>query len=120
MGWGLGGAWALNAAIEFASDVDASVIYYGSVSDDPDRLEAVSGPVLGFFGGDDTTVPVDDIKAFQAGLDALGKDHDLVIYPNAKHGFANPRGRNYNAALADRAWERTLEFLEQVLYSNDS
>jgi carboxymethylenebutenolidase len=120
MGWGFGGAWALNSAIQFADDVDASVIYYGRVSDDPERLDAVAGPVLGFFGGADTTVPVAEVKAFETELGALGKEHDVVIYPNTKHGFANPRGRNHNAALAERAWERTLAFLEQTLYSDDS
>ena len=120
MGWGLGGGLALNSAMQFADDVDATVIFYGRVSDDPDRIAKLSGPVLGFFGGADTTVPVDDIKAFESELGALGKDHDLVIYPNAKHGFANPRGRNYNAPLAERAWERALLFLDEAFYSGES
>ena len=65
MGWGLGGSWALNAAMLFPDSVDASVIYYGQVSDDPDRLAAVAAPVLGFFGEADSGVPVNDVRAFE-------------------------------------------------------
>ena len=120
MGWGLGGGLALNAAMQFADDVDATVIFYGRVSDDPDRIANLSGPVLGFFGGADTTVPVVDLKAFDSELGARGTNHALVIDPHAKHGFANPRGRHYHAPRAARAWERALAFLDEVFYSGDS
>lgn len=120
MGWGLGGSWALNAAMLFPESVDASIIYYGQVSDDPDRLDAVDAPVLGFFGEDDRGVPVDGVRAFESVLTSLGKTQEIVVYPGVRHGFANPEGRGYDAGVAERAWERTLGFLAETLYSDDS
>ncbi len=38
---------------------------------------------------------------------------DLVVYPNANHGFI--KGANYRAADADDAWKRTTEALKQHL-----
>lgn len=120
MGWGLGGSWALNSAMLFPDSVDASIIYYGQVSDDPDRLSAVNVPVLGFFGENDSGIPVAGVRAFESVLADLGKAQEIVVYPGARHGFANPAGRGYDARLAERAWQRTLGFLAETLYSDES
>ena len=120
MGWGLGGGWALNAAMLFPDSIDASIIYYGQVSDDPDRLSVVNAPVLGFFGEADRGVPVDGVRAFESVLDSLGKSQEIIVYPGGRHGFANPEANGYDERLAERAWERTLGFLAETLYSDDS
>jgi len=41
----------------------------------------------------------------------LGKDAEIVIYPEADHAFANPSGRRYDPDAAADAWRRTLNFL---------
>ena len=119
-GWGLGGGWALNAAMLFPGDIDATIIFYGDVSDDVDQLAQIDAPILGFFGENDRGVMVRDVREFESELELLGKDREITIYPGAGHGFANPQGRNYNPALADRTWERSLGFLAEKLYSDDS
>ncbi len=119
-GWGLGGGWALNAAMLFPGDIDATIIYYGEVSGDVDKLAQIDAPILGFFGENDSGVIARDVKQFETELELLGKDREITIYPGAGHGFANPQGRNYNPALADRTWERSLGFLAETLYSDDS
>ena len=115
---GLGGSWALNAALLFPDSIDASIIYYGQVSDDPDRLSAINTPILGFFGEEDRAVPVSEVRAFEAALVDLGKAAEIVVYPGARHGFASPEGHGYDAGVTDRAWERTLGFLAETLYSD--
>ena len=114
-GWGLGGSWALNAAILAADDLDAAVLFYGQVSDEPARLEPISAPLLGFFGEDDRGVAAADVRAFEAALDALGKRAEITILPGAGHGFANPASRNYEPELASETWDRALEFLATEL-----
>jgi len=118
MGWGLGGSWALNAAMLAPDDLDAAVTFYGQVSDDANRLEAVSVPMLGFFAENDRGVAAADARAFGEVMTSLGKDIEIVIYPDAGHGFANPDSHNYNAELAEQSWRQTLEFFSTSLSDN--
>jgi carboxymethylenebutenolidase len=118
LGWGLGGSWSLNAAMLFPDELQAAVIFYGQVSDEPSRLDAIKAPVLGFFGAADRTVPASDVEAFELMMRDLGKTLDVTVLPGTGHGFANPEGRNYDADLAERSWQETLVFLEATLYSD--
>jgi carboxymethylenebutenolidase len=115
LGWCFGGGWSLNTALLFPDDLDAAVIYYGQVTDDEAVLRPVNTPILGLFGGADTGIPVASVEAFRASLERLRKDHDIHIYPDAGHAFANPTGQNYNAEAATDAWARTVEFLGRHL-----
>jgi carboxymethylenebutenolidase len=112
LGWCFGGGWSLNAALLFPEELDAAVIYYGQVTDDEDRLRSVSAPILGLFGGEDLGIPLDSVRAFEAALERLRKNHSIHIYPGADHAFANPTGTAYDAAAAEDAWQKTLEFLD--------
>ena len=115
LGWCFGGGWSLNAARLLGEDLDAAVIYYGQVTDDTERLEPVEADILGLFGGADTGISVESVRAFEAALDRLGKSHDIHVYPDAGHAFANPTGNSYDAQAAADAWDRTIEFLSQAL-----
>ncbi|MDJ0758731.1 MAG: dienelactone hydrolase family protein [Woeseiaceae bacterium] len=115
LGWCFGGGWSLNAALEFSGQLDATVIYYGQVTSDTERLSALESPVLGIFAAEDRGISVDSVRGFEAAMDQLGKDGSIYVYPGVGHAFANPTGRNYNAEAADDAWGKTLEFLRQEL-----
>lgn len=117
LGWCFGGGWSLNTAMLFPDGLDAAVIYYGQVTDDEDRLRDVNAPILGLFGGKDKGITVDSVKRFEAALERLRKNYEILIYPGADHAFANPTGNAYNADVADDAWKRTLEFLGHHLGS---
>ena len=115
LGWCFGGGWSLNTAMLFPDDLDAAVIYYGQVTDDEDRLRPIGAPILGLFGEDDTGITVESVQKFEAALQRLRKTHEIHVYPDAGHAFANPTGRNYNAEVAEDAWQKTLKFLSQNL-----
>ena len=118
LGWDFGGGWALNAAMLFPDDLDAAVIYYGQVISDESRLAPVDVPILGQFGAEDRGIPVDSVRRFENTLETLGKNYEIDIYPDAKHAFADPGSPNYNAAIAEQAWDRTLAFLNLHLSIN--
>lgn len=120
LGWCFGGGWSLNTAMLFPDKLDAAVIYYGQVTDDEDKLRPISVPILGFFGAEDQGITVDSVRRFEKALENLRKVHEIHIYPGADHAFANPTGTAYNAAAAEDAWKRTLEFLRQNLVTNES
>ena len=115
LGWCFGGGWSLQAAMLLPDELDAAVIYYGQVTDDEDKLRPVNLPILGLFGAEDKGIPVESVEKFEAALERLRKDHAIQIYPGAGHAFANPTGRNYDAEVADDAWQRTIEFLARHL-----
>lgn len=111
LGWCFGGGWSLNTAMLFPDELDASVIYYGQVTSDEAALQPLNVPLLGLFGEEDRGITVESVNAFAAALEKLGKNYEIEIYPNARHAFANPTGNNYNPAVAEAAWQRTLGFL---------
>ena len=115
LGWCLGGTWSLQAAFSAGDELDAMVMYYGQVSTDEAQLETLDLPILGFFGGQDASIPLAEVQRFRTTLTRLGKDSQVRIYPDADHAFANPSGGNYNAEAATDAWERTMEFLNRTL-----
>jgi len=112
IGWCFGGAWSLNTAKLFPDELDASVIYYGAVTNDEDLLRPINTPILGLFGAEDRGISVASVNAFSEALERLRKNHAVHIYPGVGHAFANPTGQNYDEVSAEDAWTRTLQFLD--------
>ncbi len=115
IGWCFGGGWSLNTALLLPDRVDATIIYYGRLVTDPERLEALQMPILGIFGAEDSGIPVEMVEEFGQALDTLEKDASIHIYEGAEHAFANPSGTRYKADAATDAWEKTLAFFFQHL-----
>lgn len=115
IGWCFGGSMSLQAALVVPEGVDATVIYYGHVGGDAKQLEPLKAPVLGLFGGADSGIPVESVRAFESALKGLGKPVEIHIYDGAAHAFANPSGGNYRADAAADAWQKSLAFLAQHL-----
>jgi carboxymethylenebutenolidase len=94
----------------------ASVMYYGQF-DPEDDFANMRAHILGHFGQEDTGIAVDTVREFQAALETANGMHEVYIYPNVGHGFANARGGTnmaYNQEAAELAWDRTQAFLLQV------
>lgn len=120
LGWCFGGGWSLGTAQLFPDDLDATVIYYGQVTDDEEKLRPIRSPILGLFAADDSGIKLESVEAFGAALERLRKDHEIHIYPGVGHAFANPTGTNYNAAAATDAWNKTLAFLGRHLSDDET
>ena len=119
VGWCFGGGWSLNAAMLLPDDIDATVIYYGQVTKDEERLRPIQAPILGLFGEEDSGITVESVRGFEEALERLRKNYKIEIYPDARHAFANPSGRNYNPEIAEQAWEETINFLDLHLSINN-
>lgn len=113
VGWCFGGAWSLQAALGLPDEIDAAVVYYGRLVDD--RLAQLEAPLLGIFGAEDSSIPVEDVRRFESTLQELGKDAEIHLYEGAGHAFANPSGERYVPEAAEDAWEETLTFLAEHL-----
>jgi carboxymethylenebutenolidase len=111
IGWCMGGGQSLGASLASASDVSATVIYYGMPVMDPAQLAALKGgAVLGLFAKKDGWITPDKVDTFDKALTQAGVPHEIHEY-DADHAFANPSGGKHNPAAAQEAWSKTKAFL---------
>ncbi len=107
MGGGFAIAWA-------CTDKRLKVIapFYGT---NPRPLEAVQRmcPVVGSYPENDFTAGMG--RKLDKALDGYQVQHDIKIYPGAKHSFFNDRRGNYNAEASADAWQRTLAYFKEHL-----
>jgi carboxymethylenebutenolidase len=115
IGWCWGGGYSLDVALQEPT-LTADVINYGHLAVDTESLKKINAAILGIFGGKDRGIPVEDVKKFDQQLKQMGKKVEIVIYPEAGHGFENPNNRDgYRADDAADAWKRTIDFLKRTL-----
>jgi len=64
----------------------------------------------------DKWAPPDVVAELEAALVAAGTPHRIEWYPGTEHGFVFPqRGSIYNAAAAERHWDRLLDLFGRTL-----
>ena len=112
IGWCFGGSWSMNASL--ATPVDATVIYYGQLSQSATQVAKLNGPVLGHFATNDTWVNEPMVDGFTDAMDEAGKPYEAHWY-EAYHAFFNPTRPSYDEDSAKLSWERTLAFLKKNL-----
>jgi len=113
IGWCFGGGMSLQLALN--EPLNATVIYYGFLTDNKAKLSNIKWPVLGIFGDKDQVISVDSVNKFKTALDELGIKNEIYIYPGVGHAFANPSGMNYAPNETKDAWQKTVEFLSRNL-----
>jgi carboxymethylenebutenolidase len=72
-------------------------------------------PWLGLYGDSDQTIPVDDVEALRAAVEAAPVPTEIVRYPGADHGFHCDARSSYHEESAKDGWRRTLEWLASHL-----
>ncbi len=109
-GFCMGGAIALRQTIDNPDVFSAASAWYGNPAGiDP---AAVTMPVLGSYGGRDTSIPADSVRAFQK---ALQVPNDIVVYDDAGHAFFDDQRSSYVADAAEDSWRRAQAFFTKYL-----
>jgi carboxymethylenebutenolidase len=93
----------------------ATVIFYGSPETDPQVLQALPGPVLGIFGGADSSIPLEQVYAFEAALNQAGIPNEITIYEGQPHAFLTSMQSIRAGGAQAQAWAQMLAFLETHL-----
>ena len=116
IGWCFGGSWSLETALLFPQ-LDAAVIYYGGQIGEAtaEELSTLSMPILGIFGAEDSSIPLETVEEFESSLQQRDAETEIIVYEDAGHAFANPSGQNYVPEAAEAAWKQTTEFLNKYL-----
>jgi carboxymethylenebutenolidase len=117
MGFCYGGRASLSYSLH-NDQLAATVIFYGSPITDPQALRSLPGPVLGIFGGADSSIPLEEVQAFQSALDQAAIPHEISIYEGQPHAFVTDMESIRSGGVQGQAWDQMLRFFEENLKQN--
>lgn len=125
-----GGKVVWQAAARFAV-LGAGVAWYGRLAPAPDAtpVQIASGqpwpvdladdlkaPVLGLYGGQDQGIPLASVERMRQALTRAGQTHsEIVVYPDAPHGFHADYRASYVEPDAKDGWRRLLALFDKAL-----
>ena len=102
--------------------VKAGVAWYGRLVGKPsepqpkhpiDVAASLKVPVLGLYGADDQSIPLDTIEHMRKALQAAGSPSEIVVYPNTPHGFHADYRASYRKEQAEDGWKRLQAWFKQ-------
>ncbi len=107
-------------------NVDAGAAWYGKLVESAnapknplqptmpiDVAEDLRVPVIGFYGGLDTGIPQDTVQRMREELKKGKSKSEIIVYPNAKHGFNADYRPSYNPEAATDAWAKMLDWFRK-------
>jgi carboxymethylenebutenolidase len=119
-GFCMGGALTLLATVN-VPEADAAVVWYGYPPLEYIDATKIRAPLMGHWASEDTAFPIANVDALEKRLRAANVAFEFHRY-HAKHAFANETADSknlpflkYDAAAAQLAWQRTMEFFAKRL-----
>jgi carboxymethylenebutenolidase len=123
MGFCIGGHMTYLTACE--TDVRAAASFYGGGIAGPKgpggapstlgRTAKIRGKLLALFGAKDGLIPQSQVDAIRAELAQRGVRHEVVVYPDADHGFFCDQRATFQKAAAEDAWKRVKQLFREEL-----
>ena len=129
-GYCWGGKVVWQACARFPA-IDAGVAWYGrlapaaNATDEQkaagrpwpvDLAGELKAPVLGLYGGQDGGIPVASVEVMRSALTKAGATgSEIIVYPDAPHGFHADYRASYREADAKDGWRRLLGFFNARL-----
>lgn len=107
------GGGVCNAMAVRLPDLAAAAPFYGRQAKAED-VAKIRAPLLLHYAGLDRRIN-QGWPAYEAALKAHGKEFTAHIYPGVNHGFHNDTTPRYDAAAAELAWTRTMDFFNAKL-----
>jgi carboxymethylenebutenolidase len=96
--------------------------WYGRIEGDKNELTpknpidyagAFNTPIIGFYGGKDTGISQESVDKMRIALQVVGNPSELIVYPDAQHGFNADYRPSYNQADAQDAWKKMLAWFKK-------
>jgi carboxymethylenebutenolidase len=110
VGFCMGGTIAFLAACKL-NGLSAAICYYGwQIAKNADEKPKV--PVQMHFGEKDASIPMTDVEMIKQ---KRGGDSEILVYPDAQHGFHCDERGSFHEASAKTAWQRATDFLKKHL-----
>jgi carboxymethylenebutenolidase len=117
--WGGRIVWLYSA---HSQGLKAGVAWYGRLVGQKTELQPkypldvardLHAPVLGLYGGKDQGIPLDSVEQMRKALKEVNKPSEIVVYPEAGHGFNADYRPSYNKAAAEDGWKKLLEWFKK-------
>jgi carboxymethylenebutenolidase len=106
--------------------VDAGVAWYGRLvptEQSPrnplqptfpiDIAANLKAPVLGLYAGKDQGIPLDTVEQMRSKLKESKSGSEIIVYPDAQHGFYADYRPTYNKEDAEDGWRRLLAWFKK-------
>ncbi len=102
--------------------VKAGVAWYGRLVGETSPLQPkypidvvaeLKAPVLGLYGGQDQGIPLADVEKMRAALAAAKNPSEIVVFPEAGHGFNADYRPSYRAEDAREGWRQALTWFRK-------
>ncbi len=100
----------------------AGVAWYGRLVGQPTELQPrypidvvaeLKAPVLGLYGEKDQGIPLEDVEKMRAALVAAKQPSEIVVFPEAPHGFHADYRPSFREAAAKDAWAQCLAWFRK-------
>jgi len=112
IGFCFGGGYTWRIATK-RPDLKAGAAFYGP-NPPLEDVPNIKAAMLGIYGGNDTRI-TGQVPALEDALKKAGVKYEMKIYDGAEHAFHNDTTPRYNAAAAQDAWAKTLEWFSSNL-----
>jgi carboxymethylenebutenolidase len=106
--------------------VKAGVAWYGGLVASPNRPKnelqptmpiditaSLKAPILGLYGGKDTGIPLDSVEQMRKELAKRKSKSEIIVYPEAGHGFHADYRQSYKKDDSQDAWRRLNEWFKK-------
>jgi carboxymethylenebutenolidase len=102
--------------------VKAGVAWYGRLVGETSPLQPkypidvvadLKAPVLGLYGGKDQGIPLADVEKMRTALAAAKNPSEIVVFPEAGHGFNADYRPSYRAEDAREGWRQALAWFRK-------
>lgn len=107
-------------------NLDAGAAWYGRVVPTPnspvneaqpttpfDHATKLHAPVLGLYGGLDKGIPLDGVQRMQDEIKKGKSGSEIIVYPNADHGFLADYRPSFNKEAGEDAWAKMLAWFKK-------
>ena len=123
IGYCFGGSTVLQLAYADAP-LKGVVSFHGALVP-PTNIEKIDASVLVCNGAADAFVSSESIQKFEAEMEKIDADYQLINYGGARHGFTNPdagefgiENLKYDEAADERSWSLMQSFLGELFSDN--
>jgi carboxymethylenebutenolidase len=115
IGFCMGGGLALALAAQRPDAIKAATPFYGLPRNPNLNWEGLNAKIQGHYAELDQGIALDNVRALEGQLKALGKDVEILVYEGANHAFFNDVSKAYHPEAAKLSWERAIKFLSETL-----
>ncbi|MEP0923487.1 dienelactone hydrolase family protein [Leptolyngbya sp. ST-U4] len=100
----------------------AGVAWYGRLVGQSTELQpkfpidvagTLKAPVLGLYGGKDDGIPLTSVDQMKQALAAANSPSEIIVYPDAPHGFHADYRPSYRQVDAEDGWEKLQAWFKQ-------